>query len=299
MNHSNKTAAIIDGKLVAKTVKEDIRKEVASILDKGKNGPHLVAVLVGDDPASQTYVASKEKAAHAVGMLSSTYKYPATISEKALLDVIDYLNNDDEVDGFIVQLPLPKHINEAKIIKRIKPAKDVDGFHPVNVGNLVLGQPGFISATPYGIMHLLKYYHIETDGKQCVVLGRSHIVGRPISILMSQKTGGNATVTLCHSHTKNLKEITQTADILICAIGQPEYIKADMVKQGAVVIDVGIHRLPDEHAKKGYRLTGDVAFEEVAKKASWITPVPGGVGPMTITMLLKNTLSAYNKEFYH
>ncbi len=289
-------AKIIDGKEVANAVKESIKREVAGMIDKGGNGPHLAAVLVGDDPASQTYVAAKEKAAHAVGMMSSTYRYPADMSEQELLEVIEYLNNDDEIDGFIVQLPLPAHIDESKVINSISPDKDVDGFHPVNVGNLVLGKPGFISATPYGIMELLNYYNIETEGKHCVVLGRSNIVGRPVSILMSQKSGANATVTVCHSRTKNLPSITKKADILIAAIGQPEFVTADMVKKGAVVIDVGIHRIPDDTKQKGYRLTGDVAFDEVSKKASWITPVPGGVGPMTIAMLLKNTLQAHKNK---
>jgi len=292
----NKESILIDGRLVAKTVKEEIRKEIAKMVDLGQDGPHLVAVLVGDDPASQTYVASKEKAAQAVGMMSSTYRYPADINEKELLDVVDYLNQDEEVDGFIVQLPLPKHIDENKVINRILPSKDVDGFTPVNVGNMVLGKPAFISATPYGIMELLKYYKIDTEGKHVVVLGRSNIVGRPMSILLSQKSDfGNATVTLCHSKTKNMAEITRTADILICAIGQPQFVKAEMVKEGAVVIDVGIHRLGDDTAKKGYRIVGDVDFDKVAGKTSYITPVPGGVGPMTIAMLLRNTLLAHKK----
>ncbi len=290
------TAKIIDGKEVSKSVKDAVKREVAQLIDKGGNGPHLAAVLVGDDAASQTYVAAKEKAVHSVGMISSTYRYPADMTEEELLEVIDYLNNDEEIDGFIVQLPLPAHIDEDKIISRINPEKDVDGFHPVNVGNLVLGRPGFISATPYGIMELLKYYNIETEGKHCVVLGRSNIVGRPVSILMSQKSGANATVTVCHSKTKNIASITKKADILIAAIGQPEYVTADMIKKGAVVIDVGIHRIPDVSNPKGYRLTGDVAFDEVSKKASWITPVPGGVGPMTIAMLLKNTLIAHKNR---
>ncbi len=296
---TKKETVLIDGRLVAKKIKAEIKKEVAEIVDRGENGPHLAAVLVGEDPASQTYVASKEKAAHEVGMISSTYRYPADITEKELLEVIDYLNSDDEVDGFIVQLPLPKHIDESKVINRINPAKDVDGFTPVNVGNMVLGKPALLSATPYGITELLKHYKIKTEGKHVVVLGRSNIVGRPISILLSQKAEfGNATVTLCHSKTKNMSDITRSADILICAIGQPQFVKADMVKEGAVVIDVGIHRLGDDSAKKGYRLVGDVDFNAVAKKAAYITPVPGGVGPMTIAMLLKNTLLSYKKEIH-
>jgi len=292
-------AVIIDGRQVAKELKESIKKEVAEMIDRGEEGPHLAAVLVGNDPASETYVSSKEKAAHAVGMLSSTYRYPADITEKELLEVIDYLNNDDEIDGYIVQLPLPEHIDENKIIHRINPAKDVDGFTPENVGKMVLGQPAFLSATPYGIMELLKYYKIPVAGKHCVVLGRSNIVGRPMSILLSQKdAAANATVTLCHSATENLEEIIRSADILVAAIGKPQFVKADMVKEGAVVIDVGIHRIKDATKKSGYHLVGDVDFNEVVKKASFITPVPGGVGPMTIAMLLKNTLLAHKKEIY-
>ncbi len=294
-----KEAVIIDGRQVAKEVKESIKKEVAAMIDKGEDGPHLAAVLVGNDPASETYVASKEKAAHAVGMMSSTYRYPADISEKELLEVVDYLNRDEEIDGYIVQLPLPEHIDTDKIIRHINPAKDVDGFTPENVGKMVLGQPAFHSATPAGIMELLKYYKVPVAGKHVVVLGRSNIVGRPMSILLSQKAeGANATVTLCHSATENLKEITRSADILIAAIGKPRFVTADMVKEGVAVIDVGIHRLADASSEKGYRLVGDVDFNEVAKKASFITPVPGGVGPMTIAMLLKNTLLAHKKVIY-
>lgn len=296
---NKKEAILIDGRQVSNKIKEEIKKEVAHLIDNHDKAPHLAAILVGDDPASQTYVAGKEKAAHAVGMLSSTYRFPVDVSEKELLETINYLNNDDEIDGFIVQLPLPKHISEKRMINAINPAKDVDGFTPVNLGNMVLGRPAYISATPFGIMELLKGYKINIDGKHCVVLGRSNIVGRPMSILLSQKgPHGNATVTLCHSHTKNLAKITQSADILICAIGRPQYVKEDMVKPGAIVIDVGIHRLPDNTCPKGYRLVGDVDFNEVSKKASYITPVPGGVGPMTIAMLLKNTLLANKKEIY-
>ncbi len=299
MAKTNKRGQILDGKLVAKALKESIKKEVAEMVDRGEDGPHLAAVIVGNDPASETYVASKEKAARSVGMVSSVYRYPEETTEKELLDVIDFLNRDPEISGFIVQLPLPKHINEDKVIERIKPSKDVDGFNPVNVGKMAIGQPGFVSATPAGIMEILRYYKIDTEGKNCVVLGRSNIVGSPMSILMSKKTNpGNATVTLCHSKTQNLKEITRNADILIAAIGSPEFVKADMVKEGAVVIDVGIHRLEDKTAKKGYKLVGDVDFEEVKKKASYITPVPGGVGPMTIASLLNNTLKAYKSEYY-
>ena len=298
MAKTNK-AKILDGKLVAKALKESIKKEVAEMIDRGEDGPHLVAVIVGNDPASETYVASKEKAANSVGMVSSVYRYPEDTTEKELLDVIDFLNRDPEVDGFIVQLPLPNHISEEKVIERIKPSKDVDGFNPVNVGKMAIGQPGFLSATPAGIMEILRYYKIDTEGKNCVVLGRSNIVGSPMSILMSKKTNpGNATVTLCHSKTQNLEEITKKADILIAAIGSPQFVKANMIKQGAVVIDVGIHRLEDKTATKGYKLVGDVDFDEVFNKVSYITPVPGGVGPMTIASLLNNTLKAYKKEYY-
>ena len=294
----SKEAKIIDGKLTSKKVKEEIKAEIAKIIDNDEKTPHLVAIIVGEDPASQTYVASKEKSARLIGMTSSTYKLPEDISEEELLSTIDFLNKDDEVDGFIVQLPLPKHIDVDKVISSIDPAKDVDGFHPMNVGRMAIGQKSFVSATPAGIMELLKRYKIETEGKHCVVLGRSNIVGSPMSILMSKKTNpGNATVTTCHSKTQNMAEIMKTADILICAIGQPQFVKANMVKEGAVVIDVGIHRI-DADNEKGYKLVGDVDFDEVKKKASFITPVPGGVGPMTIAMLLKNTFIASKKEIY-
>jgi len=294
-----KTATIMDGKEVAKALKEKIKKEVAQMIDRGEDGPHLAAVIVGNDPASETYVRSKEKAAQSVGMMSSVYRYPETTTEEELLDVIDFLNRDPEIDGFIVQLPLPDHINENKIIEKIAPEKDVDGFHPVNVGKMTIGQPGFLPATPAGILEILNFYNIETEGKHCVVLGRSNIVGSPMSILMSKKNKpGNATVTLCHSKTENLTEITKTADILIVAIGKPHFVTEDMVKEGAVVVDVGIHRVEDKESPKGYKLVGDVDFENVKKKASYITPVPGGVGPMTIASLLNNTLKAYKKEYY-
>lgn len=288
---------LIDGKEAAEKLKKEIAKEVAAMIDNDIKAPHLVAVLVGDDGASQTYVASKEKASRAVGITSSIYRLPEKTTEKALLELIDFLNNDPEVDGFIVQLPLPKHINVERIINAIDFRKDVDGFHPMNVGKMVLGEPSLLSATPQGILYLLETYKIETKGKNVVVLGRSNIVGTPMSILLSRKsTTGDATVTLCHSRTQNLAEITLKADIIIAAIGQPEFLKVDMVKKGAVIIDVGIHRIPDEKAAKGYRLTGDVDFEAVSKKASHITPVPGGVGPMTIAALLKNTLLAAKKQ---
>ena len=299
MASNKKRGQLLDGKLVANALKESIKKEVAKMVDHGEEGPHLAAVIVGNDPASETYVASKEKAARGVGMVSSVYRYPEDTTEQELMDVIDFLNRDPEITGFIVQLPLPKHINEDKIIERIKPSKDVDGFHPVNVGKMAIGQPGFVSATPAGIMEILRYYKIDTEGKNCVVLGRSNIVGSPMSILMSKKSNpGNATVTLCHSKTQNLEEITRQADILITAIGSPQFVKANMVKEGAVVIDVGIHRVEDKSSKKGYKLVGDVDFDAVKEKASYITPVPGGVGPMTIASLLNNTLKAYKSEYY-
>lgn len=292
MMTDDKKAKLIDGKKTAAAIKEELRKEVAAMIDNDETPPHLVAVLVGDDPASQTYVASKEKAAHLTGMTSSIYRLPDDTTEEELLRTIDFLNKDNEVHGFIVQLPLPEHINVDKVIAAIDPAKDVDGFHPVNVGKMALGQPSFVSATPAGVMELLKRYKIDTVGKHCVVLGRSNIVGSPMSILMAKKTNpGNATVTVCHSRTANIKELTLQADILICAIGQAQFVKADMVKEGAVVIDVGIHRIPANN-EKGYRIVGDVDFDGLVHKASYITPVPGGVGPMTIAMLLRNTLHA-------
>jgi methylenetetrahydrofolate dehydrogenase (NADP+) / methenyltetrahydrofolate cyclohydrolase len=289
---------LIDGKQIAEKIKAEISKEVAVMIDNDERGPHLAAVLVGDDPASQTYVASKEKACASVGMISSLYKYPATVTEKEILDIVDFLNQDDDVDGFIVQLPLPAHIDEDKVIQRIDPKKDVDGFHPVNVGKMSLGLPSHVSATPKGIMTLLKKSKIETSGKNVVVVGRSNIVGTPISILLSRKAdNANATVTLCHSRTNNLKEVCSQADIIVAAIGVCEFIKGDMVKEGAVVIDVGVHRVKSDKTKSGFKLKGDVAFEEVSEKCSFITPVPGGVGPMTIVSLLQNTLSAYKKEY--
>lgn len=290
---------LIDGKAVALAVKEDIRAKVAHLIDDDICQPHLAAILVGDDPASQSYVKSKEKACQEVGMLSSVYRESASIPEKQLLDIIDFLNNDPEIHGFIVQLPLPKHINTEKVIERINPAKDVDGFHPVNIGRMIQGLPSYLPATPCGILTLLEHYKIETEGKHCVVLGRSNIVGTPISILMSRKAyPGNATVTLCHSKTPDLKRHTLDADILISAIGQPEFVTAGMVREGAVVIDVGIHRLPDASKPSGYRIVGDVQFSEVSKKSSYITPVPGGVGLMTVVSLISNTLKAATNEVY-
>jgi methylenetetrahydrofolate dehydrogenase (NADP+)/methenyltetrahydrofolate cyclohydrolase len=294
----NKKVKIIDGKHTAQSIKEEIKKEVAGMIDHDVDAPHLAAILVGDDPASQTYVSSKEKAAQLVGITSSVYKFQSDITEEEILQTIQYLNNDPEIDGFIVQLPLPDHIDVDKVLNSIDPSKDVDGFHPVNVGRMALGLPAFISATPAGILELLERYKIDTVGKHCVVLGRSNIVGSPMSILMAKKAyPGNSTVTICHSRTENIEEYIKSADILICAIGQPQFVKGDMVKEGAVVIDVGIHRIPADN-EKGYRIVGDVEFEEVSKKASFITPVPGGVGPMTIAMLLKNTLLAAKKEYY-
>ncbi len=288
---------LIDGKKTSQIIKKEIAVEVAKMIDDEDRSPHLVAILVGDDPASQTYVKNKEKSCSEVGIVSSVYNYPADVTEKELLEAISFINADDEIDGLIVQLPLPDHISEKKIIESIDPKKDVDGFHPLNVGKMALGLPTFLPATPFGILQLLERYKIETEGKNCVVLGRSHIVGSPISILLSRKAKpGNCTVTVCHSRTKGLKEIAREADILIVAMGQAQMVKADMVKQGATVIDVGIHRVPSNKTKSGFRLVGDVDFDEVSKKAAFITPVPGGVGPMTIVSLLKNTLiSAQNK----
>ncbi|KAF0196686.1 MAG: methylenetetrahydrofolate dehydrogenase (NADP+) / methenyltetrahydrofolate cyclohydrolase [Bacteroidetes bacterium] len=289
---------LIDGKKIGEEIKKEIAAKVASIIDAGGEPPHLVAVLVGEDAASQTYIASKERACKAVGFTSSVYRYDSDMTEKQLLDVVDFLNNDPEVNGFIVQLPLPAHIDASRILERIHPEKDVDGFHPLNIGRLVLGLPSYLPATPAGIMLLLERAGIATEGRHCVVLGRSNIVGTPISLLMSRKANpGNSTVTLCHSKTENLAEITRQADILIAAIGHPGFVKEDMVKAGAVVIDVGIHRIPDD-SEKGYYITGDVDFEKVAPKCSYITPVPGGVGLMTIISLLLNTFKAYNHEIY-
>jgi len=290
---------LIDGKKIAEKIRMEIKKEVAQMIDDDDKAPHLVAVIVGEDPASQTYVSAKEKACKSVGITSSLYKLPENTPERELMELIDFLNKDPEVDGFIVQLPLPDHISEEKVIQRIDPSKDVDGFHPVNLGRMVSGLPAYLPATPYGIVQLLERAKIETEGKQCVVLGRSNIVGTPVSILLSRKANpGNCTVTMCHSRTKDIGKIAATADILIAAIGQPEFVTADMVKQDAVVIDVGVHRMPSNKTKSGYKLKGDVKFDEVSKKCSFITPVPGGVGPMTITGLLQNTLKAHKKEIY-
>lgn len=286
---------IIDGKAIADAMKKEIAAEVAGMLDKGMDAPHLAAVIVGEDGASKTYVASKEKACQSVGMTSSVYRLPEKTTEEELLNLINFLNNDEEIDGYIIQLPLPKHINETKVIHSINPKKDVDGFTPHNIGLMQLGEPCFLPATPAGIMELLKRSGIETAGKRVVVLGRSNIVGTPISVMLSRK-GADATVTICHSKTENLPEITRQADILVVAIGKPKFLKADMVKPGAVVIDVGIHRIEDNTTEKGYRIEGDVDFDEVIKVASKITPVPGGVGPMTIVELLYNTLQAKKRR---
>jgi len=284
---------LLDGKIVSQSIKERIKQEIAQMLDEGKRAPHLAAILIGENPASQTYVANKEKSAREVGMISTVYKLSENTSEKEVFEIIDFLNNDAEVDGFIVQLPLPEHLDEQKIIAHINPDKDVDGFHPINLGKMLLGQSTFLPATPMGILELLKHYNIETEGKHCVVVGRSHIVGTPMALLMSRPTyPGNATVTLCHSKTKNLQEITKTADILIVAMGKPQYITADFVKKDAVVIDVGIHRIEDPSKSSGFRLVGDVDFESVSAVASWLTPVPGGVGLTTVASLLINTLQA-------
>lgn len=285
---------ILDGKKTSEALKQEIAEEVKQLKTEGKKVPHLAAVLVGDDGASLTYVGSKVKACEQVGFESTLVKLPANISEEALLQEIEKLNANSEIDGYIVQLPLPKHIDEQKILLAIDPTKDVDGFHPANFGRMALDMEAFIPATPFGIMELLKRYEVPTKGKHVVVVGRSHIVGRPISILLSQKgTQGNATVTLTHSHTPNLAELTRQADIVVMALGIPEFLKGNMVKEGVTVIDVGITRIKDDSTHKGYRIVGDVAFDEVKEKASYITPVPGGVGPMTIAMLLKNTLLAY------
>jgi len=283
---------IIDGKATSKVIKEEIRKEVETIVAAGNRPPHLAAILVGHDGGSETYVAYKIKDCEEVGFRSSLVRFEEDVDEGLLLAKIRELHNDDELDGFIVQLPLPDHINEQKVIETIDPKKDVDGFHPVNVGRTVIGLPSFVSATPYGIIELLKRYNIETSGKHCVVVGRSNIVGRPMSILMSQKKSMNATVTVAHSRTKNLDELCASADILIAALGAPGFIKSHMVKEGAVVIDVGTTRVPSTETKSGFRLKGDVIYDEVAPKCSYITPVPGGVGPMTRVSLLSNTLKA-------
>jgi methylenetetrahydrofolate dehydrogenase (NADP+) / methenyltetrahydrofolate cyclohydrolase len=290
---------LIDGKKISLKLQDDIAKEVEQMVGAGKKQPHLAAVLVGNDGGSETYVSAKIKACERVGFKSTLIRHPEYVTEDKLLETVANLNNNSDIDGFIVQLPLPRHINEHKIIEAILPSKDVDGFHPINVGRMVLNLPCYVSATPYGIVHLLDKYNIETSGKHCVVIGRSHIVGSPMSILMAKNTLlGNCTVTLCHSKTQDLKSYTRRADILICALGSPDFVTADMVKDGAVVIDVGTTRVASVDTKTGYKLKGDVKFDEVSPKCSFITPVPGGVGPMTIASLIKNTLLAAKKEIY-
>ncbi|WP_228852295.1 bifunctional methylenetetrahydrofolate dehydrogenase/methenyltetrahydrofolate cyclohydrolase FolD [Aegicerativicinus sediminis] len=288
---------ILDGNKVSSDIKLEIAKQVEAIIERGEKVPHLAAVLVGTDGASMTYVNSKVKDCKMVGFGSTLIDLPEETTEEKLLEIIHELNTDKDIDGFIVQLPLPKHIDEQKVLMAINPDKDVDGFHPMNVGRMTLDLPTFISATPFGILELLERYNVETSGKHVVVIGRSHIVGRPMSILMSQKrNAGNATVTVAHSRTRNLAEITKQADIIIAALGIPEFLTGDMVKEGVTVIDVGITRVPDDTKKRGYRLAGDVHFDSVSPKSEYITPVPGGVGPMTRAMLLKNTLLARERH---
>ena len=289
---------LIDGKATAAKIKGEIAQEVEAIVSAGGKRPHLAAILVGHDGGSETYVKNKVLACEACGFKSSLIRFEDDVTEDVLLSKVKELNEDPDVDGYIVQLPLPKHIDEQKIIMAIDYRKDVDGFHPVNVGRMAIGLPCFISATPLGILTLLRRYGIETSGKKCVILGRSNIVGKPMAQLMMQKQYGDSTVTVCHSHSKTLKQECREADILIAAIGSPDFVTADMVKDGAVVIDVGTTRVPDATRKNGFRLNGDVKFDEVADKCSYITPVPGGVGPMTICSLMKNTLAAGKKEYY-
>jgi len=290
---------IIDGKLVASELKKEIAAEVTNMVHSGHKPPHLAAILVGHDAASETYVNYKIKDCAEVGFISTLARFKDDVSENDLLAKIIEFNNNDDIDGFIVQLPLPGHISEQKIIETISHVKDVDGFHPVNIGRLVIGLPCYLSATPSGILDLIRWYNIETRGKHCVVIGRSNIVGKPVSILLGQKTyPGDCTVSLCHSRTKNIAEMAASADILIAALGMPEFVTSDMVKNGAVVIDVGTTRVESSETKSGYKLKGDVKFDEVITKCSYITPVPGGVGPMTRVSLLKNTLKAAKKEIY-
>lgn len=288
---------VLDGKIASQSVKEQLKEEVQQLLSAGKKAPHLAAILVGSNGASETYVANKVKSCAEIGFESTLIRLETTVSEAVLLDTIRSLNNDAAIDGILVQLPLPKHISEQKVIETIHPDKDVDGFHPISIGKLVQGLDTFIPATPYGIMLMLEHFNITTKGKHAIVIGRSNIVGRPMSVLLSSNHPyGNCTVTICHSHTPNLKEICLQGDIIVAALGRPEFVKADMVKPGAVIIDVGITRVEDATAKKGYRIKGDVAYEEVAEKAAAITPVPGGVGLMTIAGLMKNTLVAYKRS---
>lgn len=289
---------LIDGKATATTIKSEISEEVQRIVEAGGKQPHLAAILVGHDGGSETYMKNKVLACEKCGFKSTLIRFDEDVTEEELLACVDKLNKDEDVDGFIVQLPLPKHIDEQKIIMGIDYRKDVDGFHPINVGRMSIGLPCFISATPLGMLTLLRHYNIPTSGKKCVILGRSNIVGKPMAQLMMQKHYGDSTVTVCHSHSKTLREECLEADIIIAAIGRPEFLTADMVKEGAVVIDVGTTRVPDASRKSGFRLCGDVKFDEVAPKCSYITPVPGGVGPMTICSLMKNTLAASKKEYY-
>ncbi|GAB3181603.1 bifunctional 5,10-methylenetetrahydrofolate dehydrogenase/5,10-methenyltetrahydrofolate cyclohydrolase [Telluribacter humicola] len=290
---------LLDGKLISSQIKAEIKTEVDYWTSKGGKKPHLAAILVGNDGASETYVASKIRSCEEIGFTSTLLRFDSDVTEAELLGAVEQLNNDPDVDGFIVQLPLPKHITENTIMEAVHPAKDVDGFHPINVGRMCKGLPAYLSATPFGIIEMLKRADIETAGKHCVVIGRSQIVGLPMSILMQRNTyPGNCTVTICHSKTQNLKEICKSADILIVALGRPEFVTAEYVKEGAVVIDVGISRVPDASKKSGFAIKGDVNFQNVAPKASFITPVPGGVGLMTICGLLTNTLMAARKEIY-
>lgn len=290
---------LIDGKAVAEQIKKEIASEVEAIVSNGGKRPHLAAILVGHDGGSETYVAAKVKACEACGFKSSLIRFEDDVTEKELLDKIHELNANDDIDGFIVQLPLPAHISEQKVIEAVDYRKDVDGFHPINVGRMSIGMPCFVSATPFGIIELLRRYNIETRGKKCVVLGRSNIVGKPVASLLIQKSNpGDCTVTVCHSRTKNIKEECLQADIIIAALGSPNFVTADMVKEGCVVIDVGTTRVPSTETKSGFKLTGDVKFDEVAPKCSYITPVPGGVGPMTIVSLMSNTLLASKKSIY-
>ncbi len=290
---AEQTYTLLDGKATSAEIKAEIAQEVAQRLREGKPAPHLVAILVGHDGGSETYVASKIKTCSELGFRSTLIRFEEDVTEACLLETIEKLNHDDDVHGFIVQLPLPKHINEQRIIEAVDPRKDVDGFHPINVGRMSIGLPCFVSATPQGIIELLKRYKVDTQGKHCVVLGRSNIVGKPMAQLLLHKGNpGDCTVTVCHSRTPNIKELCLEADIIVAALGVPEFLKADMVRPGAVIIDVGTTRVPDASKKSGFRLSGDVAFDEVAPKASYITPVPGGVGPMTIVSLMLNTLQA-------
>lgn len=299
MQNTETNYQLIDGKLISQQIKAEIAEEVKELVASGRRAPHLAVIIVGHDGGSETYVASKVRACEEVGFKSTKMAFEDTITEEELLANIEEMNKNDDLDGFIVQLPLPKHISDQKVIEAIDYKKDVDGFHPVNVGRMNIGLPCYVSATPFGIMELIKRYDIPTSGKHCVVIGRSSIVGKPVASLMMQKAvPGDATVTVCHSRTKNLKEITLQADIIIVALGMPEFLTGDMVKEGAVVIDVGTTRVPSSETKSGFRLKGDVNFDEVAPKSSYITPVPGGVGPMTIVSLLRNTLLAAKGEIY-